>query len=120
MIGAGALTLGLHLMSYHAPERSGLSGNNPGLYVSSPDGYTIGGFRNSVGMSTIYLGRRVDMRLGSIFIGGMRYEHPGFIKSLIRPMVVVSGKLTDNLRVSLLPPMKTSPAVIHLSAEVQW
>ena len=53
--GAQAQTLGLHLGSWHSAP--GFNNLNPGLYLRTADGWTLGAYRNSYRVTTAYAGR---------------------------------------------------------------
>ena len=53
--GAQAQTVGLHLGSWHSAP--GFNNVNPGLYLRTADGWTLGAYRNSYRVTTAYAGR---------------------------------------------------------------
>lgn len=52
---ARADTVGLHLVSVHSPQRH-FNNTNPGLYYRSDDGWTAGGYHNSLRRFSAYAG----------------------------------------------------------------
>jgi hypothetical protein len=51
------LILGLHLISHHAPAREDYNNTNPGIYARTPDGWTVGIYRNSFNRTSVYAGK---------------------------------------------------------------
>ncbi len=99
--------VGLHLLTAHAAP--GYETLTPGGYAVSPDGYTVGAYRNSEGRGTIYG--------GYTFYGG-RYSATlglatGYARAPVVPLLA-TGIAFGDARISFLP--GPSPAV-HLSYE---
>lgn len=115
MMDFGAITLGLHLMSHHLPERDGLSDINPGVYVLTERGITAGVLRNSLGRLSVYGGWSTDIGPFSLTLGAMRYSRPDSYTVL--PLAIPSYKVTENVRLSLIPSVRGSAALVHLSVE---
>lgn len=50
-------TVGLHLATWHSNNADGhLNNLNPGVYVRTPGGFTLGAYRNSVWRNSVYAG----------------------------------------------------------------
>lgn len=68
---ATAQTVGVHLVSHHAPKRDFQRNDNPGLYFRSAEGWTVGAYRNTIGRTSVYAGRAfavgpLDIGLGVV------------------------------------------------------
>ena len=84
---AQADTVGLHLASVHDPQRH-FNNNNPGLYYRSNDGWTAGGYRNSLRRTSAYAGFTWQHGALGLTAGGVT----GYQETL-QPMLVPSLRL---------------------------
>lgn len=113
---ASALTIGAHIGTWH--EQDGMNDRNPGLYLEH-NGYTIGGYRNSINRDSYYAGYTISTqhRFGefSLTMGAVT----GYEKDPM-PMIAPSIKLGNARFTMLLPKIVKKEAVngIHLSYEV--
>lgn len=108
-----ALILGVHLATVHFTEPLSRNGVNPGGYAVCDD-WAAGGYLNSQSRASAYAGRvwhfdHVDVVTGVV---------TGYRGQPIAPFLVPSIKVTEHLRLSLLPPVKMSSwGGIHASWE---
>ena len=131
-----AQTFGLHLASVHAPHAPNMNEVNPGLYVTTKDGWTAGFYRNTWRRTTVYGGRTfnvigpVDATLG-LHTGykrelvptapfcqdGVEYHNQwqGRDKHTVGPMAALSVRVPVSLPVR--PRLTWAPGVFHLSVE---
>jgi hypothetical protein len=111
---APAQTIGLHLVSHHFPARD-FTNLNPGAYWRSDEGWTAGGYRNSLHHLSLYAGRETPiagpwaLQLGAV--SGYR----GRILPAAAPVLRLDG----GLRLTLLPKADPKGAwVVHLSIDL--
>jgi len=118
---AEPLTVGLHAVSYHAPEK-GQQNVNPGLYVRGDD-WQIGMYRNSYRKPTIYAAYSWQLGDGyELFTGGATGYKKVWHHGPIAPMVAFSKPIDFRVlgmrpRVTFMLPTPKTSAVVHLSAE---
>jgi hypothetical protein len=139
---ATAITLGVHLASWHAPstyERTHVTAVDvhtrqpiawatttyryhtatPGLYVRLPNGLTAGAYSNSYGNPSAYAGwtwetpdRRFALTVGAV---------SGYAQGRLRPLVAPSMRLGlaphTALRIAGAPKFRGGAAVLHLALE---
>jgi hypothetical protein len=132
------LTIGLHLVSAHVPAQDWHNNVNPGVYVTTPDGYTAGVYRNTLDRTTFYAGRAFTYGAFSLALGVasgyQRIEYTGackaggigtprkpcyegFSRGALSPMIVPSAKLGP-VRLSFVPGFaNVGSSVFHLSVE---
>jgi hypothetical protein len=84
---ARADTVGLHLASVHTPARH-FNNTNPGLYYRSDDGWTAGGYRNSLRHTSVYAGYTWQYGALGLTTGGVT----GY-QDAVQPMLVPSLRL---------------------------
>lgn len=123
------LTIGVHAVSYHAPNPAGLNNFNPGLYVKAESGLTVGAFRNSFKELSAYVGYTGDLGPFSLTVGGIYYDRPVrynghrtqmWSESKYMPMVMPSVHY-EGVRLTYLPKqVTTTSSVLHLSLEKKW
>ena len=53
-------TVGLHLASHHFPSYDYQQNFNPGVYVRFDNGLTAGGYRNTIGRNSFYVGYTLE------------------------------------------------------------
>jgi hypothetical protein len=113
---------GLHLVSYHAPDRS-QNNRNPGLYVRSGD-WQVGMYHNSYRDTTTYVSHAWQLGYGFELVGGVAhgYQRSGTSRGALTPM----GGITYTFPVKILgmqpkvfaiPPTPKNSAVLHLAME---
>ena len=114
------ITVGAHLATGH--NRGGRDPYNPGLYLRTPGGWTVGAYRNSYRNTSVYgaytaqwLDGRVALTTGLV---------TGYGAAAVLPLVVPSvriglGNSGLNARLSYLPkpPSYGTAAGLHLSVE---
>lgn len=112
----GELILGLHLLTWHSAP--GFKSETFGMYVRSPDGWTAGGYNNSIGARSLYAGKtfETDSRRFALTVGIVT----GYRR--VMPMAVPSVRLDAGsfaIRVALIPPIpgRISAAVVHFAIE---
>lgn len=111
--------LGLHTASMHAPAADWQNNRNPGLYLRTADGVTVGGYRNTLGRPTFYAGRTWLDVVGPVDVlvaGATGYR----LRSPVVPLLVASVELAPRSwgrvpRLALAAGNGT--AVLHLSIE---
>lgn len=125
LCSAAALTIGMHIGSYHTADNSRYNNSNPGLYIAY-DGYTAGTYKNSYNKQTVYAGKAFDIAENcryDVLVGAATgYNIKG---SSVVPFVVGSAKFNIQdeaiLRVSAIPQVssegKLKGAVLHLSLQ---
>lgn len=108
-----SLALGLHLATVHFTEPLSRNGLNPGVYAVCDD-VAAGVYLNSQSHVSTYTGYvwhvgHVDLITGVV---------TGYEGIKVAPFVVPSIKVTEHLRLSMLPPVKLSSwGGIHASWE---
>jgi len=118
--------VGLHLVSHHFPARPGQRNFNPGVYVRTSSGLTLGYYRNTLNRNSVYAGFTIERAVTSYAsvaltagaVTGYRRNDAGegFAKSALTPMLAPSLKVGP-VRLSYIPGVGVSPSVLHLSAE---
>lgn len=115
---ADAQVLGLHTASRHLPTYEWQNNDNPGLYLRTASGFTIGAYRNTINRPTVYLGRTYQDVLGpfDLTVAGAT----GYKVSVVSPLVVASVELAPRTwaRVPRLSVARGPDSwVVHLSIE---
>ncbi len=118
-------TIGTHLASHHSPDR-GYNNTNPGMYLRTTDGLTVGMYKNSEYRYSFYAGRTYEAEyrgwLADLTLGGVT----GYKSSPLLPMVVPSiatPPLVGGVRVRLayIPKIGAEGAAVqHLMLERSW
>ena len=121
---ARAQTIGAHLGSWHSEP--GYNTANPGLYLRTAGGWTLGGYRNSVRRDSTYAGWTGGVELAT----GLRAELTlgaitGYPAAAVLPLAAPSLRICPGnaagpaLRLTLLPKVhpKQGAHVAHLSTE---
>lgn len=108
-------TAGLHLATWH--DSDNLSGRNRGVYLRSPDGWTVGVYRNSYRRDSVYAGRSFTRphRAGDIgLIVGAVTGYPAGTLPLVAPSVRLGPA-----RLTLIPKVHKAQTAtgVHLSIE---
>lgn len=122
--------IGLHLASYHTDRPSnpeyGPSYNNanPGLYVQTKCGLTVGGYYNSIGRFTAHAGYTYDAPTLPVFVSfgiatGYNYKIP------VVPMAMAGFYVNRGdyrMRIGWIPKLGTAndTHVLHLMAESRF
>lgn len=110
-------TFGLHLVSYHAPEKT-YNNTNPGLYYRHPDGWTAGFYRNSLRRDSIYVGYTWKYGILDITTAGVSgYFHK--VQPLLVPSVSLGTWYGVTPRIAYIPRVekKIGSHVLHLMLE---
>ena len=94
LLPAHADTVGLHVASAHVPQRK-FNNVNPGLYFRSDTGWTVGGYRNSLGRTSVYGGYTLEYGLLALTAGAVT----GY-QDALQPMLVPSLRLFSHEGVS--------------------
>ena len=125
---AHAATLGLHAISAHFPSGSYQNNFNPGLYLRTDDGITIGGYYNTLRRFSLYAGYTFEYGPLGLLGGVVTGYQPKNINGLsygqgkaLTPMLALSLRLPPlggfKPMVMLVPPFRSSPAVLHFAFE---
>lgn len=122
---AQAQTIGVHLVSHHFPERDYQHDFNPGGYVRWDNGVTVGGYRNTLGRTSLYAGYTAEygpLALTAGVTSGYKIKDGyGVSEHTLTPMVVPSIRLFTlggiSPRLSVIPRVGTMSTVLHLSLE---
>jgi len=88
-------TLGLHLQSIH--DRPYFNDDNPGIYLKTRDGFTVGTYYNSEYRQSTYVGATISAKgveISTLLITGYNAS--------VLPVIIPSILIKDKLRVSLL------------------
>lgn len=64
-------TLGAHVGTVHVPHRDNEHNINPGLYVRSPSGITLGAYANSLGRPSMYLAQSFTRGAFGLTVGAV-------------------------------------------------
>jgi hypothetical protein len=110
-------TFGLHLVSYHEPDKT-YNNTNPGLYYRHPDGWTAGFYRNSVRRDSIYVGYTWKYGIFDITTAGVSgYFHK--VQPLLVPSVSLGTWYGVTPRIAYIPRVekKIGSHVLHLMVE---
>lgn len=125
---AEGATFGVHLGSSHYPAASYQNNFNPGMYVRTDDGITVGTYYNTLRRPSVYAGYTLEYGSFGLLGGVITGYSPKIINGLsygqgkaLTPMVALSLRL-PNLggfvpMVMLVPPFQSSPAVLHIAFE---
>ena len=125
---AHATTLGLHAGSAHFPSGSYQNNFNPGVYLRTDDGLTIGGYYNTLRRVSVYAGYTFEYGPLGLMGGVVTGYQPKNINSLsygqgkaLTPMLALSLRLPPlggfKPMLMLVPPFRSSPAVLHMAFE---
>jgi hypothetical protein len=115
--GARADTVGLHLASVHMPARH-FNNTNPGVYYRSDDGWTAGGYHNSLRRTSAYAGFTWQYGALGLTAGGVTGYH-----ETVQPMLVPSLRLFAHqgvsARLAFIPQVekRIGSNVLHLMVE---
>lgn len=144
MLTIASLVIGVHLASVHFPQEPYQNNNNPGWYVKTQSGLTLGTYRNTINRDSFYLGQTFSHEPFSLTLGIIsgyqkkEYEgkctngyvskpgqpcYIGNTPGAIAPLIVPSVLLWDTMRLSLipgLPGVKNSHNALHLSLEYKF
>ncbi|MCI4427663.1 MAG: hypothetical protein JHC40_00700 [Burkholderiales bacterium] len=117
---AKADTLGLHLVSVHMPAHD-FNNFNPGIYYRNDDGWTAGGFYNSLRQTSFYAGYTWQYRALGLTVGGATgYQYA------VQPLLVPSLRLFSNegfsARLAFIPRVekRIESNVLHLTVEYSF
>jgi hypothetical protein len=138
--------VGLHLFSDHHPSLPYQNNHNLGAYVETVEGWTVGGYRNTLDRTSLYAGwtwrpvNHLALTLGGV--SGYRketraiscpelyrrhkikaqagcYETLGWSNHAIAPMVAPSLE-AGPARLWYIPKAGNASSVIHLSVQWRW
>jgi len=110
-------TFGLHLVSYHEPDKT-YNNTNPGAYYRHPDGWTAGFYRNSVRRDSIYIGYTWKYGILDITTAGVSgYFHK--VQPLLVPSISLGTWQGFTPRIAYIPRVekKIGSHVVHLMVE---
>lgn len=65
------LVLGLHLASIHVPANDHQNNFNPGVYVRTETGLTVGVYRNTIRRTSVYFGQAFTHDRFSLLVGAV-------------------------------------------------
>lgn len=112
-------TVGLHTASQHLPRYEWQSNSNPGAYVRTADGWTVGAFRNTLRRPTVYAGRTWMDVIGPVDV--MAAAATGYRVAPVVPLVMLSTELAPRSW-PVVPRLSVGRGadswVAHLSLEV--
>ena len=123
-----AATFGLHLGGIHFPNASYQNNMNPGMYVRTDDGFTLGAYYNTLRRTSIYAGYTYELGPFGLMGGVITGYKPKMIEGVtygqgktLTPIAALSLRLPRFYgfapMLMLVPPFKSSPAVFHLAFE---
>ena len=123
-----AATFGVHIGSTHYPGGSYQNNFNPGVYVRTDDGITVGTYYNTLRRASVYAGYTYEYGPFGLLGGVVTGYQPKLIDGVsygqgkaLTPMLALSLQLPTlggfKPMVMLVPPFKSSPAVLHLAFE---
>ena len=142
---AHAQTFGLHLASVHIPARPDQNNFNPGFYLKTEDGLTVGVYHNTLRRPSIYFGMTAESGPFALTLGvttgyqrrrrgvacqdinrvgkGCWYD-TGSARGALQPFLSPSVRLPQvagiTPRISFMPGFGVSSSVLHLSVEANF
>lgn len=144
---AEGLTFGVHLASTHIPARPEYNNVNPGLYLRTAEGLTLGAYRNSYRRTSVYAGWTFERGPFAFTVGattGYRkrsWDQPcpdgggtssiqtcritegetnGYLAPILSPSVRLPAVAGFTPRLSYVPSIGAGSSVFHLSIEKEW
>jgi len=125
LCSAAAITVGMHIGSYHTFKNSEFNNVNPGVYVAY-NSYVVGTYKNSLDKQTVYAGKVFDITENcryDVMLGAATGYNVG--GSSVIPFIVPSAKFniadTFVLRTSVIPQVTSEGsvrgAVFHASIQ---
>ena len=128
---AHAATFGVHLGSVHYPGGSYQNNFNPGVYLRTDDGITVGTYYNTLRRISVYAGYTYEYGPVGLMGGVVTGYQPKLIDGLsygqgkaLTPMLALSLRLPPlggfKPMVMLVPAFRSSPAVLHLAFEYRF
>lgn len=139
-----SLVIGVHLASVHFPQESYQNNINPGWYVKTDSGVTLGVYKNTIRRTSFYLAQTFSHEPFSLTLGvisgyqkktymGTCYDgnigtpsdpcSMGNSPGAIAPLIVPSVLFWETMRLSLIPGIpgvKNSHNALHLSLEYKF
>ena len=123
-----AAIFGVHMGSAHYPGGSYQNNFNPGVYLRTEDGITVGAYYNTLRRASVYAGYTYQYGPFGLLGGVVTGYQPKLINGLtygqgkaLTPMLALSLQLPAmggfKPMVMLVPPFQSSPAVLHLAFE---
>lgn len=127
-ISGHAATFGVHIGSSHYPGGSYQNNFNPGVYLRTDDGITVGTYYNTLRRASVYAGYTYEIGPLGLLGGVVTGYQPKLIDGVsygqgkaLTPMLALSLQLPAlggfKPMLMLVPPFKSSPAVLHLAFE---
>jgi hypothetical protein len=109
-----AVTIGVHLGTYHFDRNRGYNEFNPGVYVRD-ESWTAGAYHNSERSNSAYLAyRAATFGPVSVHVGAVT----GYKRSPVSPMVVAEYAVSERMRLVWIPPSPDgNKGGLHLAAE---
>ncbi len=114
---ARADTVGLHLASAHVPQRH-FNNTNPGLYWRSDEGWTAGGYRNSLSRTSAYAGYTWEYHALGLTAGAVTgYQHS--VQAMLVPSLRLFTHEGFSARLAYIPRVekRIESNVWHLMVE---
>lgn len=136
-------TIGLHLVSVHVPKRDYQHNFNPGIYVITEDGLTLGAYRNTLDRMSFYAGLTAERGPFALTLGvttgyqkrmvpvacadpandkgngclSQRGSTNGVLQPFLTPSVRLPALAGLTPRLSYIPGFGVNASVLHLSIE---
>jgi hypothetical protein len=109
-------TVGLHVGTLH--NKPGLNGANPGAYLRTDRGATLGAYHNSLGRQSVYAAWSFDYRVARyVIVTGTVGAVSGYdSRALVVPGIAFGDKRRIRLSL-LLPAQRGAAGGLHLSIE---
>lgn len=111
-------TIGAHIGSWHSEP--GYNNVNPGLYVVH-NGWTVGGYRNSIRKDSFYAGYTFQYAMGRVIPSLTAGAITGYRTSpapLLAPSLAIQATADFRVRILYLPKVRfTGAHVLHLAIE---
>ena len=117
---AQAQTVGLHLASIH--DKPGFNNTNPGIYLKTESGFTLGAVVNSENNPAFYMGKTYTKPMSSgdlsMTVGGIHGYKLAPIVPLVVPSLGVNCGEKTTCRISYLTQLhKNGANALHFSIE---
>lgn len=122
---ANAAEFGLHVGSMHAP-RNGMNNANPGAYVITDAGWTLGAYYNSERRMSAYGGWTYTHRLPSdwrlqVAMGAVTGYESRSVLPLVAPSITTPAAAGWRARIAFLPKVEKAGAnVLHLMVQREF
>lgn len=127
-VSVHAASFGVHLASAHYPGGPYQNNFNPGVYLRTEDGITVGTYYNTLRRASVYAGYTYEYGPFGVLGGVVTGYQPKRIDGVtygqgkaLTPMLALSLQLPKlggfRPMLMLIPPFRSSPAVLHLAFE---